>query len=233
MRNGINNSKDIPSIIDDESKIDISSYPPNDAFDFGTENNSLLKKIVDLYLALLTSENKKSGKQLKHDKSADKIIEGLKRDQRVTDCEVVLIPRATRNFGRVISVLNSNNTIVSTNFIKVKVDKFNERIMLASWISSVFGQIQMELIATPQEGMRKIEVGSVNDFLVPDFSIIHDIKIQRIIDSYSYDAPLDFKNIQRRDTDEIWSDILFDEFKDKFLDDAFCLMERLVYDRNP
>lgn len=233
MRNGINNSKDIPSIIDDESKIDISSYPPNDAFDFGTENNSLLKKIVDLYLALLTSENKKSGKQLKHDKSADKIIEGLKRDQRVTDCEVVLIPRATRNFGRVISVLNSNNTIASTNFIKVKVDKFNERIMLASWISSVFGQIQMELIATPQEGMRKIEVGSVNEFLVPDFSIINDIKIQRIIDSYSYDAPLDFKNIQRRDTDEIWSDILFDEFKDKFLDDAFCLMERLVYDRNP
>tara|TARA_R110001592_G_scaffold193454_1_gene440629 strand:- start:1819 stop:4452 length:2634 start_codon:yes stop_codon:yes gene_type:complete len=230
--NGLNNSKNLPSICNSKTLSDIAIFPSDAAYEDGTPDNDLLKAIISCYLTVLASEKNNKSKQVKASKSISQVIKDLQKDQRISGFNEVLIPRATRKFAS-ISILDDPKAIVSTNFIKVKVKDQLTRKLLASWLLSVFGQLQIELLATPQEGMRKLEVGTLSNFLVPDFSTINNTDATKLSSIFNSEVRLEFKTPVKRTTDEIWARVLNPSSPGTILDEAFIIFNQLVEERAP
>lgn len=218
----------VPIVAQPATLTEISFIPPIDAYIDGTSNNTTLKFLINEYLSI-GSVNK--GKQKKAIKSCDDIIKDLKKDQELSS-NSVLIPRNLRANGT-ISVINQDAIVLSTNFIKIEVSEPKYRTFLASWLLSVFGQIQFELFSNLQEGTRKIEKGSVSDLYVPDIGTVDHAKVESLISGFNKEKPLSFKSLVKRNIDIIWAEILDPKDPDKLLDEAFQLMERLIMERNP
>ena len=229
---GLNSSKKLPAICDNTTLTDVAILPSDIAYDDGTPENTTLKNIITTYLKVLNAEPCKPGKQAKASKSVPQILTDLKKDQRISGGSEVLIPRATRKFASV-SILEDHNAVVSTNFIRIRIKDVTTRRLLASWVLSVFGQLQIELLATPQEGMRKIEVGTMNGFLIPNFSALTSPQMTQLTSLYSKEKPLDFNNPIKRLTDNYWAEVLSPNDSDTLLDQAFIIFNQLVDERKP
>ena len=125
-------------------------------------------------------------------------------------------------------------TVVSTNFLVAQfVDDIRARVT-ASWLLSVFGQLQMELNGIDQEGMRKLESRQIGNILIPDFSIFSNEDKQALISAYIDDDPLDFTNIIIRDLDELWETYLNKYFGLEIkVSDVLYLFQDILDDRSP
>ena len=116
----------------------------------------------------------------------------------------VLIPRAQRTTAQILFSFEEN-VLISTNFFHAICDTADDAVVLASWLFSVFGQMQLERTGIDQEGMRKLEKTQIGECLIPiglDFSIeeMELLKSELLVSD-----PLTFNSIRARKIDEIWA----------------------------
>jgi hypothetical protein len=115
-----------------------------------------------------------------------------------------------------------------------KFEKTEEAQLIASWLFSVFGQIQMEYSSIAQEGLRKLEKAQVGNLVVPDFSKISSEDKKLLIDTFIDDEPLNFSLLAQRPIDEAWTRILSKYFGIEIsLKEFFNLLGDLVDERSP
>jgi hypothetical protein len=226
---GINNSDAVPKFLNVSTAPELALVPPLLAYRGGTPDNLTLIKIITAYLGKVVKPS--LGSQKKAVKSIDEVELALHRNQKSFQPCYVLIPRALRVEGKIGVTLVP--MVVSTNFVMAKFDSEQEAKLVASWLFSVFGQIQMELNFSNQEGMRKLEKEQVGKILYPDISSIPLVTQNQLISAYIADAPLQFKSPKQRTIDSLWAQVVSPLNHADVLVTAFDLFCGLCEDRNP
>ena len=163
-------------------------------------------------------------------KTSCEIIRNIKADQKDFGSNWVLIPRAGRERAQ-IAVHDSGRVLISTNFVMIRTDDANTRWLLTSWLLSVFGQLQLELWGTSQEGMRKLEIIPVKRVKVPDFSLIHAQRTTRLIELARIEDPLMLNAIVPRESDVLWANIVSEDNSENVLLEATRLLANLYDER--
>ena len=144
-----------------------------------------------------------AGAQRKVDKSSDDLLKILEVSRPIKG-PVVLIPRGQRAAAQ-ICFSSENRLMVSTNFFIAECQTRSEAIILASWLLTIFGQLQLEHSGIDQEGMRKLEKFQIENCLIPEevlFSNDEMAELERIL---LETVPLQFKSISYREIDELWA----------------------------
>lgn len=197
-------------------------------FDVTKISDDDLEKIVDYYIMI----PKREGRQQKKDKSRTELIELLKTTfQKSSFANSVLIPRGIRSLGKVY--VAENTAVVSTNFIAISFMSKEESLIFASWVSTIFYQLICEINAKPQEGMRKMEVGDIEETFIPILSKITYEQRTEILEESQNINFLVLNSPKIRKTDRIWANILFEQESDVRLTEARRLLEFLANTRNP
>ena len=218
----INKSKNLEKFLDTSNAKWISPE-----LDF--EEDIFLKELIDSYIKF-RKDNEKKGKQTKAPIDEKKVKLALKTIDIYPKWSV-LIPRNIRSFGS-IALLNEPHNI-STNFIVVSCKNKKEAITLASWLFSIFGQLQMEYLCNDQEGTRKLEKIEINQILIPiTYKNISNKDFMSFEKLFEEELPLEFRNIKIRKIDEEWAKLLFKNH-DEILQEALEIMEDLIEERSP
>lgn len=198
--------------------------PPATAFVNGTSDNALLLQILNIANQNL-NQGQVNGSQTRQQKSPQEIADILGNvTRKITPPGRLLIPRALRNDFKVFET--TKDTIVSTNFIVLKLSNIEKDAFL-SWLMSIFGQIQIEMLSKPQEGMRKVEVNEIGMVQYP----INPSSISKpIINSSGFHRSFsDYTSLN--ETDKYWINELNIDMNDYF--GLVNLMSRLIDLRNP
>lgn len=110
-----------------------------------------------------------------------------------TICPKIIIPRSDRTKHSVYFNPNNHNLTLSTNFFHCTGIK-NKNILAtdedqykftAAFLMSTFGQIQFELNANNQEGLRKLEGFQIKRFLIPDLAQISLQQINDVVNEFN------------------------------------------------
>jgi hypothetical protein len=118
---------------------------------------------------------------------------------------------------------------ISTNFLVVgEESSVVDKLLLASWLSSVFGQLQLEYYGVPQEGMRKIEKKAIEQVVAPDFSNIAPVQARRLRRAYYSSSPVDSRAIQTREIDVMWAEVIAGADRQEILSKATQALQELV-----
>lgn len=144
-----------------------------------------------------------SGSQRKVDKTSTDLIKILEISKPVNG-PVVLIPRGQRVAAQ-ISFSCEKELMVSTNFFVVDCNSRSEAIILASWLLSLFGQLQLEHSGIDQEGMRKLEKFQIEKCMIPQAIIFTEHEIEELEKVLLETEPLKFKAIAPRELDVVWA----------------------------
>jgi len=223
----LNTTENMPRSLTAANAPQMSFLPPPSAYQTGTADNTVLQSIIQQYLAVYVPP---PGRQARRRKTASEIIANLKSDQKNLGSGWVLVQRASRLRGEV-GLLEQNDILLSTNVPAIKLPTQRERELLASWVLSVFGQIQLEILGTSQEGMRKLEMSSIKKLLCPDFSRI-PTGIETALRSNLITEPaLSFNQTQQRPSDQLWADVIAPAAPAACLVQAFDLFQQLVDER--
>lgn len=223
----LNTTDSMPRILTPTTAPEKAIYPPPNAYLAGTSEHLVLQQIVAEYIV---NRPPPSGVQAVVVKDAPTIIKDLKSDQKDLGLGWVLIQRASRTKGE-ICLLEHGGILLSTNVHMVKLPSLRERKLLASWLLSVFGQLQLELNSTPQEGMRKLELGGVKKVVYPDFSTIPAAIEAQLIASLATEPAIDFANIAPRPSDYKWAEVVNPTDPTDCLNNAFLRYQDLVDER--
>jgi len=174
----------------------------------------------------------KAGKQTKKSKSFDEILKILKNTSKcISKKGTILVPRNIRRFAS--AFILGRPGFISTNFFEIIPTNNEERLLFLSWILSIFGQLQFEIICQDQEGTRKIEKNQLLDIKVPVFSKI-PAKIKNKIKKEMMNVNfLDLYNIELRPIDFLWSKYLSGELDINKAYEAKGYLEELILERNP
>jgi hypothetical protein len=95
--------------------------------------------------------------------------------------------------------------MVSTNFFIAECESRSEAIVLASWLLTIFGQLQLEHSGIDQEGMRKLEKFQIENCLIPQEIKFTNDEIEELEMVLMETDPLIFKAIAPREIDEVWA----------------------------
>lgn len=225
---GINNADVVPKLLDVSTAPEMGLIPPLNAYKSGTSDFATMRNIIHAYQLKPVKVTKG---QLKAQKTSDEIADALRRNQKLSPAYSVLIPRALRVEGKVgVTIVPA---VVSTNFIIAEFSSEIEAKIVASWLFSVFGQIQMELNFSNQEGMRKLEKEPVGKIMYPDISLIPSATQTLLIDAFIADSPIKFKNPKSRSVDALWAQIVSPLDHVNVMNSAFDLFRGICEDRNP
>lgn len=230
LRPAIRKSDDLSKQLTTENSPNKSFIPPEEAFIPTSQDNEILLSIIKSFLTRINS--RKKGIQPKNEVDLTKALGAIKKDLRISPPNSVLIPRGIRVQGRV-GILGEE-AIVSTNFFVAYYQNREKALLISSWLSSVYGQIQMELYGVDQEGMRKLEGDQIKNIRVPDISLLSDNEKQELIDNFLNNEYINFTHTVIRPTDRLWNRIL-----NKYygllepIDNVFDLLIEMVEDRNP
>lgn len=227
IRPVLNTTESMPRVLTPASAPQTSFMPPQCAYQPGTPENIILMSIVNAYLAI---PQLSSGSQPRHTHTRDDVIRKLKADQKDFGAGWVLIQRASRTKGE-ISILEHTGVLLSTNVPMVKLGTLKERQLLASWLLSIFGQLQFELYSTPQEGMRKLEMGGIKKIAYPDFSSIPQSIESQLIANVATEASCDFSNLVERPSDKLWASIVNPADSANCLSQALGLLQEIIDER--
>lgn len=227
LRPALNNTDALPRELSASTAPDTSFVPPSTAYEPGTNENKKLRKIIDSYLE--TNESK-PGKQARAKKKPADIISDLKSDQKELNGHWVLIPRASRSKGQ-ISLLKGNGIVVSTNVMAARFDDKDAQGLIASWLLSIFGQLQMELFGTPHEGARKLEAGSIKKIRIPPLSSIPKQIAKEMLRHVPSEPAINFENIVVRPTDTLWAEVIAPANPKKCLEEALACFKAMVDER--
>ena len=167
--------------------------------------------------------------QKKRNLDQDDVLSILKRS-KATSGYLVLVPRAQRSSAQIsISILP--RVYVSTNFFIIQCENYVECVTLASWLLSVFGQIQLELSSINQEGMRKIEKKQLADCLVPTSGVSDSSDFKDLEESFFSSPAIKFQNIETRPVDVFWANKIFGVEAETKLKILISNFEKLVNGR--
>lgn len=186
---------------------------------------------VDETIRIFNSLSVRAGKQQRKTKTNDEWKKILKResDGRVSE-NSVLIPRGIRVHGKVY--LSKSPVFVSTNFVVCSLPSYEDAILMASWMSTIFYQLVCEVCSKDQEGMRKMECTDILKTYVPDKKLVTKNTIDKIkkeIDKIDF---IELKNPVIREVDKIWAEELFGADSSDSLEDAKRLLSYLANKRN-
>ena len=199
----LNNARNMPRFVDADTAPNISFLPPGSSFSVGTKDNAELERLVSDYVKKCKGVFS-TKKQKTDEKTPAGIVDDLKKAQRLPATNSIVMPRACREDAKV-GVIGSDPILVSTNFLILPVADDEKRILLASWLQSVFGQLQIEMFSTPDEGMRKLEKNSLSKVYVPDLDAIpKDIK-KKLLQSFKKEPFLSLDDVKPRESDYLWA----------------------------
>lgn len=202
----VNNARDLPKYITRSNAPDQSFIPPADAYVTGTKANAALIRSVQAYM--VSADGKFSTKRQKTlDRDLSKISFGLKADQRKPASNAILLPRACREEAK-IAIIGDDEILVSTNLMVLPVEDVENRDLLASWLQSVFGQLQLEMFSTAQEGMRKLEKNGMKEVYVPDLSAIPKNVKTKLVSLLKTEPFLRLDDVKARESDELWATVV-------------------------
>ncbi|HBM8321142.1 TPA: hypothetical protein L0X91_004606, partial [Enterobacter cloacae] len=170
------------------------------------------------------------GKQAKRKHNFEEIVTKLQRDQKDFGGGWVLIQRASRVKGDV-SVLEDDGVLLSTNVPMIKLNTKEERRLFASWMLSIFGQLQLEYYSTPQEGMRKLEMGSISKLKYPNFINIESQIKNRLLELFDDMPAKEFLNPKLNESDYLWAKIIHPSDPDECLEIALDIFSELIDER--
>ncbi len=223
----LNTTENMPRILTKINAPQMSFLPPPEAYIEGTNESSRLNNIISSYIEIPVVNN---NKQSKRAQSAEEVRVRLKRDQKEFGDGWVLIQRASRIKGDV-SILEDKGVLLSTNVPMVKMNTREERVLFASWMLSIFGQLQLEYYSTPQEGMRKLEMNSINKLCYPDFSCINSSVKQKLLALFEDTPAKEFSNLLLTESDYIWSEIIYPADPDTCVGNALDIFSELIDER--
>lgn len=223
----LNTTENMPRILTLNNAPQMSFLPPLDAYLEGTAENLQLQNIVKTYMEMPIVLK---GKQAKRKHDFGEIMTKLQRDQKDFGGGWVLIQRASRVKGDV-SVLEDDGVLLSTNVPMVKLNTKEERFLFASWMLSVFGQLQLEYYSTPQEGMRKLEMGSINKLKYPDFININSLIKNRLLELFNNMPAKDFLSPKLNESDYLWAKVIHPSNPDECLEIALDIFSELIDER--
>jgi len=223
----LNTTENMPRVLTFANAPETTIFPPSEAFDPGTVENNTLRRIVVEYRAKLKPS---AGVQVKRTKGSDEIIKNLRANQIDFGAGWVLIQRASRTKGE-IGLLEHHGVLLSTNVLMVKLVGLRERMLLTSWLLSIFGQLQLELFSTPQEGMRKLELGGIRKMAYPDFSLISPDVCAKLEENFPIEPAIMFANIVARPSDLLWASIVNPSDPTDCLNRALVLFQDMVDER--
>lgn len=227
LRPVLNTTEKMPRVLNKYSAPEMSFMPPESAYVEGDVDNNKLKEIVGSYLAI---KKQFKGPQTKKQKTKDEVIKNIKSNQINFGPGWVLIQRASRKKGE-ISTLEDDGVLLSTNVPMINLPDVLDRKLLASWLLSVFGQLQLEYFSTPQEGMRKLEMIGIKKILYPDFSKISLSIRNELIESFKTDSAILFDSVTPRLSDKLWADILDYESSSLCKNEAISLLQEMIDER--
>jgi hypothetical protein len=144
-----------------------------------------------------------TGSQRKLEKSSEDLLRILEVSRPVRG-PVVLIPRGQRAAAQ-ISFSCEKELMVSTNFFIAECKSRSEAIILASWLLTIFGQLQLEHTGIDQEGMRKLEKFQIENCWIPQEIKFTNGEIAELEKVLMETDPLVFKAIARREIDAVWA----------------------------
>ena len=157
---------------------------------------------------VLNFVNKTPNKQQKKSKTFNELKAILQREQQNKFTgNVLLIPRGIRTTGKVYT--STDDVFVSTNFVVCSLQNYENLIILASWMSTIFYQLICEVASKDQEGMRKMEIADICKTFVPCISLIPKSFVSKLILIKNNIKFLDLKNPQIREVDKIWAKLIF------------------------
>lgn len=223
----LNTTESMPRELTSANAPEMSFIPPLSAYLRNTADNVKLKGIIDEYLRV---HQHRIGAQARAAKTPETIQSNLKSNQKDFGAGWVLVQRASRTKGEVC-LLEQGGVLLSTNVPMIRFPTMRERKLFASWMLSVFGQIQLELVGTDQEGMRKLEMNAIKGVRFPDFSAI-PINIEKALLSNLPTEPAHtFGAILQRPSDQLWAQVVAPASSALCLAQAFTLFEELVDER--
>jgi type I restriction-modification system DNA methylase subunit len=194
---------------------------------FNGVGTRLAAEIAKDYISLARDAKKQQRKV----KSASEWETIAKKDGQVKfSNNSVLIPTKTRKSGRVH--LSDMPLYVSTNFVVFTYPSMCEAEIIASYMTTVFYQLECEVTCKSHAGVRKGEVGDVVTTHVPVFRGISPTDISKIQAEIPNIEFLNLNDPQISKTDAIWAEILFGPNAKACLDNAQRLLRFLANRRN-
>ena len=142
----------------------------------------------------------------------------------------VLIPRGVRTIGKVY--FSKNSVFVSTNFVVCSLSSYDDAVLMASWMSTIFYQLVCEVSSKDQEGMRKMEVADILKTYIPNKDQITINTMDRIKKEIKNIKFVELKNPMVREIDKIWAEELFGKDSTDILEEAKRLLSYLTNKRN-
>ncbi len=228
LRPVLNTTEVMPRLLTKATAPKTSFQPPDEAYILDNSDYAVLQNIVNEYLLKVQQPK---GPQPKKAKDISQVFEDLKSDQRSMGSGWVLVQRGSRTKGE-IGLLEDDGVLVSTNVLMVKLSSVEERILLASWLLSVFGQMQLELFSVPQEGMRKLEIQNLKNVAYPDFGEIDEGVRKELTKHLEKEAAISFSGvIVARESDKLWAKVVNPSDAESCLDKAVSLLKSLVDER--
>ena len=195
--------------------------------DYSTTAEELIDSIILCYLNL----PERISQQKRSIKSQSQLKNILQRESNnVFPANSVLIPRALRKEGRVY--LAESQVFVSTNFVVCSAPTNTDALLLASWMSTIFYQLNCEVASKDQEGMRKMEVRDILETFTP---ILSEVPNEIIVQLRSEKSNLTFLNLKTpciRTVDRIWATYLFGDNAENKLTEALRLLSFLASKRD-
>lgn len=204
LRPVLNTTENMPRELTSANAPEMSFMPPSSAYVANHADNATLKRIITEYLRV---HQHRAGRQARDVKTPEVIQRNLKSNQKDFGSGWVLIQRASRTKGEVC-LLEQAGILLSTNVPMVHFSTERERKLFASWMLSVFGQIQLELVGTDQEGMRKLEMNAIKELRFPDFSAIPPDIEADLLGNLLAEPAHTFESIQQRASDELWAKVV-------------------------
>ncbi|MBE6365854.1 MAG: hypothetical protein E7053_08950 [Lentisphaerae bacterium] len=196
----INNAKTLPAILDNSSAPNCSFVPPSST---RVKSNKILLSIAQTYVKNANGQFS-TKKQKTNDKTEDDIVSAILKDQKQPATNAILIPRSYRENAK-LSIIMNDPILVSTNFFIVPIDDYDTRILVASWLKSIFGQLQLEFFATNQESMRKVEKNVITKVRIPDLTSINKRILNLLTRLYFKESFHNLSSIKPKRSDLLWA----------------------------
>ena len=194
-------------------------------------DKTVINKVITDYYQTQTSVLQANG-QIKKIKTPQELTKILEKDSNDKfKAGLIMLPRGIREIGKVF--VSNKDVVSSTNFVVCSNLDDDEALIIGSWMSTIFYQIACEIYSKNQEGMRKMEVNSIKETIIPVYSHVSENCKKKIRD---ISQNISFVNLQKpiiRKIDEIWGEEIFGELAGEKTEEARRLLSYLVGMRKP
>ena len=195
---------------------------------FNNVGAPLCSSIINDYIVL----SRPAGQQQRIVKTAAQWEKIAKKDGSISfPANSVLVPTKIRRNGRVH--VSTVPLYVSTNFAVFSYPSLQQAEVIASYMATVFYQLECEVTSKDHAGVRKIEVRDAITTHVPVYASLSPNEINDILTELPNVTFKDLNNPTITHMDEIWADILFGVDARTKLDEAIRLLRFLANRRSP